>query len=153
MRNFIIVIFCSLLLVFPSIAKNNQIIFIRDIVTIQTSSGDKIYNTEIATSKEQIEYGLMYRNKLPENEAMLFVFKNEQKINMWMKNTLIPLDMLFVDKLGKIIYIARNTTPNSLDTISAGETPALAVLEIRGGEARSQHINVGDRIMYKVFEK
>ncbi|MEQ1790041.1 MAG: DUF192 domain-containing protein, partial [Rickettsiales bacterium] len=119
----IFLIFSSFYLVFPTVAKDAGVNFAHDKITISTSNGSYNYDTEIATTEKQLEFGLMYRKTLLKNSAMLFVFADNQKIKMWMKNTLIPLDMLFIDKLGKIIYIAQNTEPNSLNIISAGDIP------------------------------
>lgn len=134
-------------------ADENQTKFAADTLVIQTTNGDKKYNIELAISETEQEYGLMYRKELPENSGMLFIANPPLVMKMWMKNTLIPLDMLFIDKSGKIIYIAESTKPNSLDIISAGEIKSKAVLEISGGQAEKQNIKIGDKIIYKAFEQ
>ncbi len=153
----ILSIICNIFIIFPSIAKEQTtepaVIFKREEVIIHTTNGDKKYNTEIAITDEQQKIGLMYRDKLPANEAMLFLFSHDQKINMWMKNTLIPLDMLFIDNSGKIVHIAPNATPNSLTVINAGDTPVLAVLELKGGIAKEHNIKIGDQVDYRTFKK
>ena len=126
--------------------------FERDTLMIRTKTGDKVFNIELAKSAEQQEYGLMYRKELAENSGMIFLSKAEKYASMWMKNTLIPLDMLFIDRTGKIIYIAQETQPESLDIISAGQK-TLAVLEIAGGQAQQQNIQIGDMIIYEAFGK
>lgn len=149
----IIIIYCNFCPIFSVIAGERAVTFDRELLIIHTSHGERTYDTEIATTGEQREHGLMYRKTLPENEAMLFVFPQEQKVNMWMQNTLIPLDMLFIDKMGKIIYIARNTLPESQEIISAGNVPVRAVLEVKAGTAQKHLINIDDRVIYKVFKE
>ncbi len=121
----------------------------KESLTIKTATGEQEFITEIAATKEQQESGLMHREDLQENAGMLFVFPREGKVGMWMKNTLIPLDMLFIDKAGKIIYIAHKTKPDSLEVISAGDKPAKMVLEIKGGVAKEKNIATGDVVIYK----
>lgn len=93
----------------------------------------------------------MYRRSLPENYGMLFAWPNERPIQMWMKNTLIPLDMLFIDRKGYIVYIAHSAHPLSTDVISSPKS-VLAVLEIAGGEAKNNSIKVGDQVIHAVFQ-
>jgi len=128
-------------------------LFDKEVVTIHTESGESAFNTELALNTQQKEYGLMYRKELGEDKAMLFIFNNVPVVNMWMKNTLISLDMLFIDSAGKIVYIKHDAKPESLDNISAGAEPVKAVMEIQGGLARKKHINVGDKVNYKAFKQ
>lgn len=148
-----VVIICNFFLAFSAFAENSAVIFNREPIIIHTEKGNKSYNVEIATSNEQLEHGLMNRESLAENEGMLFLFDHEQIINMWMKNTLIPLDMLFIDNTGKIVHIAHNAVPNSLTVINAGDKPVLSVLELKGGAARAHNINIGNNVDYKAFKK
>lgn len=108
------------------------------------------FKVEIATTPQQQELGLMYRKHLDANRGMIFVWPDEQIINMWMKNTEIPLDMLFVTRDGKISKIIANAVPYDLTTLSS-DAPVKAVIEIGGGEAEHQHIKTGDRIVYPGF--
>ncbi|NJO12176.1 MAG: DUF192 domain-containing protein, partial [Gammaproteobacteria bacterium] len=87
----------------------------------------------------------MFVKELPRGTGMLFTYAQSQPIGMWMKNTLIPLDMLFIAANGRITRIARNTEPHSLQTISS-MGPVLGVLEIGGGESERLGIEVGDRV-------
>jgi len=143
------------LLLAPTLARaaENPPKFADDTLIIQTQTHAKEYNIELAISETEQQYGLMYRKELAKNSGMLFIATPPRAIKMWMKNTLIPLDMLFVDNSGKIIYIAHHAMPNSLDIINAGEVKSKAVLEIAGGEAEKQNIQIGDKIIYKAFEK
>ena len=97
------------------------------------------YHVEIAKTSEEQAEGLMYRLELKKNGGMLFLFDNEKKASFWMKNTLIPLDIIFINKNGSINKIYKNTIPKSLKRIiSKGKV--LAVLEINAGEANKNNI-------------
>jgi uncharacterized membrane protein (UPF0127 family) len=82
---------------------------------------------------------------------MLFIYKAEGLRTMWMKNTLIPLDMLFIDRRGEVVEIAERSVPLSLETISS-DRPAMAVLELNGGTAARLEIQTGDRVIHGAFE-
>lgn len=94
--------------------------------------------------------GLMFVRELAEDEGMLFIYPQERQIGMWMKNTYIPLDMLFVDRNGRVQQIVENTTPHSLTTIES-KTPVLAVIELKGGAAARLKIAPGARVMHPAF--
>ncbi|ABS69396.1 protein of unknown function DUF192 [Xanthobacter versatilis] len=117
---------------------------------IASSKGVVTFEVEVARTDEQRTTGLMYRKSLGERAGMLFDFKVDQPVYMWMKNTYIPLDMLFIRADGSIARIAAMTTPLSTETISSGE-PVRAVLEIAGGQARKLGIKAGDRVAHPVF--
>ncbi len=118
---------------------------------IKTAEAAHFFTVEIAETQEQQAYGLMFRTSLEEDKGMLFLFKDRPDTRMWMKNTLIPLDMLFMDKAGTIFYIAHETTPESLVPIGP-ETPAAAVLEIAGGVSKKLGIKEGDVVKHSYFE-
>lgn len=90
--------------------------------------------------------GLMFVKALEDDQGMLFLYPAQQTISMWMKNTYIPLDMLFIDNEGKIVHVVQNTKPLSLDTIESTQ-PASAVLELKGGTAERLKIGPGARIL------
>lgn len=90
--------------------------------------------------------GLMFVRALEDDQGMLFLYPAEQTISMWMKNTYIPLDMLFIDSSGKIVHVAHNTKPLSLETIESMQ-PASAVLELKGGTAERLKIAPGARVL------
>lgn len=92
----------------------------------------------------------MYVTRLPADEGMLFPQQQPRVMSMWMKNTYIPLDMLFIDSRGRIVCLLANTRPQSLDILSCPK-PAKAVLEIGGGEAAERGIRVGDRVIHATF--
>ena len=102
----------------------------------------------LATTSEQQEQGLMFVRDLPENRGMLFLAEQPRVFRMWMKNTYIPLDMVFISADGRIAKIAERTTPHSLDTISSDQ-PVTGILEIRGGEAARRALHVGDRVTWE----
>ena len=108
------------------------------------------YHVEIAKTSEEQAEGLMHRLELKKNEGMLFLFDNEKKASFWMKNTLIPLDIIFINKNGSINKIYKNTIPKSLKRIiSKGEV--LAVLEINAGEANKNNIGYRSFINLEEF--
>lgn len=115
------------------------------------SGGKRIpFKIEIADTDERRALGLMYRNSLPADAGMLFDFKHDQDVAFWMRNTRIPLDMLFIDRTGRIVNIAERAVPFSEETIpSAG--PVLAVLELNGGTAARLGFKPGDRVIYPLF--
>src|SRR5882757_1491019 len=96
---------------------------------IVTKSGVQVFSVEMATTDQEKETGLMYRKELPDGKGMLFDFSPEQQVSMWMKNTYIPLDMIFIRADGRILRIAENTEPLSTRIISSGG-PAKGVLEV-----------------------
>lgn len=120
-------------------------------VEIATAKGVVVLEVEVARTEEQRTTGLMYRKSLAERYGMLFDFKEDQPVYMWMKNTLIPLDMLFIRSDGSIARIAAMTTPLSTEVIPSGE-PVRAVLEIAGGAARRLGIAPGDKVAHPMFK-
>jgi uncharacterized protein len=119
-------------------------------LTIETDEGVQSFDIEIADEPEEISYGLMNRESMAEDAGMLFDFGNPREPAMWMKNTLIPLDMLFITSDGTIQMIARNAVPGSLRTISPG-MPVKGVLEINGGRAADLGIMPGDTVDHAIF--
>mgnify|MGYP002817248391 FL=1 len=115
--------------------------------TISIVSGDKTHSfrVELALTHQQQMQGLMFRRRMAPDAGMLFVYKREEPIAMWMKNTYIPLDMLFIARDGKIVKIAERTVPLSQATISSGGE-VVAVLELNAGTASRLGIGPGDRV-------
>ncbi|WP_095380880.1 DUF192 domain-containing protein [Henriciella pelagia] len=120
-------------------------------LTIDTGEQTHAFSIEIADEPEEISFGLMERESLDPDAGMLFDFGNPREPSMWMKNTLIPLDMLFVSSDGTIQMIARNTVPGSRRTISPG-MPVKGVLEINGGRAAELGIEPGDTVNHPIFQ-
>jgi uncharacterized membrane protein (UPF0127 family) len=119
---------------------------------IVTKSGVQVFSVEMATTEEEKTTGLMYRKELPDGKGMLFDFSPEQQISMWMKNTYIPLDMIFIRADGRILRIAENTEPLSTKIISSGGL-AKGVLEVIAGTAQKYGIQPGDRVAHPLFSK
>lgn len=121
-------------------------------MTVQIMSGQTahIFQLEVADNDETRKRGLMYRQSLPANGGMLFDFEQSRVISMWMKNTYIPLDMLFVRADGGITHIAEWTEPHSLKTISSRE-PVTFVIEVAGGSAARLGIAPGDTVHHSLF--
>lgn len=117
---------------------------------IVTKSGVHVFTVEMASTEEEKMKGLMYRKSLPEGQGMLFDFTPEQDVQMWMKNTYIPLDMIFIRADGSILSIAENTTPLSEKIISSNGL-AKGVLEVIGGTARKYGIAPGDKVAHPLF--
>jgi uncharacterized membrane protein (UPF0127 family) len=117
---------------------------------LKIADGDKVRHTFdvwVADSPRRQAQGLMFVRTLPALRGMLFVHESPKPISMWMKNTYIPLDMVFIDARGHIQQIIEQTKPHSLDLISSKE-PALAVLEIAGGEAKRLGLQPGQRVLH-----
>lgn len=111
---------------------------------LQSGKQETVY-LEVADTPEKFEKGLMYREKMPENAGMLFQLEYPRVLVMWMKNTIMPLDMIFFGEDGKIVKIVENTTPYSLDHIHPGQ-PVMGVVELNAGSAQRLGIKVGDKI-------
>jgi uncharacterized membrane protein (UPF0127 family) len=122
--------------------------FAMTMLTIEKANGDRIaYKAELATEPEQQEYGLMYRRELAADRAMLFVYQHPQIITMWMKNTYIPLDMIFFDDNNRIVNIVTNAEPLNLKTLSS-VVPALGVIEVNAGDVARHGIRLGDVVTH-----
>jgi len=119
---------------------------------IVTRSGVQVFSVEMATTEDEKQTGLMYRKELPDGKGMLFDFSPEQQISMWMKNTYISLDMIFIRADGRILRIAENTEPLSTKIISSGGL-AKGVLEVIAGTAQKYGIQPGDRVAHPLFSK
>ncbi|MBR1168516.1 DUF192 domain-containing protein [Bradyrhizobium sp. DASA03005] len=117
---------------------------------IVTKNGVQVFSVEMATTAEEKETGLMYRKELADGKGMLFDFNPEQEISMWMKNTYVSLDMIFIRADGRILRIAENTEPLSTKIISS-RGPARAVLEVVAGTAQKYGIRPGDRVGHPLF--
>lgn len=112
---------------------------------VETASSQFRFEVEIADDPSERAQGLMFRETLADNAGMLFLYPEPQKVEFWMKNTPLSLDIVFVRQDGTIARIAENTTPFSEDTIPSGEA-IIAVLEVKGGLMRELGIAVGDRL-------
>ncbi|MBS9476516.1 DUF192 domain-containing protein [Ancylobacter radicis] len=123
-----------------------------DPLTINTRTGPIRFTVEMATTPAERSKGLMYRTELAPDAGMLFDFNVDQPVYMWMKNTYIPLDMLFIRSDGRIASITTDTVPLSTETISSGVS-VRAVLELPAGTVRARGIAVGDMVEHRLFAR
>jgi len=115
-------------------------------LTIETSAGPSLaFRVELARTEAERAQGLMYRDKLAPDAGMLFIYPTDRPVAFWMKNTMIPLDMLFIRRDGTILSIVERAVPLSEATIPSGGVVA-AVLEINGGTVSRLGIKPGDRV-------
>ena len=124
--------------------------FPRSALTISSGAGAQRFDIWLANTPQQQSQGLMFVRDLPASQGMLFINREPRPMSMWMKNTFIPLDMLFIDVRGRVVRIVARTTPHSLDTLSE-PTPVKAVLELRGGECAVRGIKIGDLVHHSAF--
>ena len=117
---------------------------------IATKTGVQVFSVEVATTEEEKRTGLMYRKELPDGRGMLFDFSPEQEVSMWMKNTFIPLDLIFIRADGRILRIAEDTVPQSTKIIPSRGL-AKGVLEVIAGTAKKYGIAPGDRVAHPLF--
>jgi uncharacterized membrane protein (UPF0127 family) len=137
-------LFGAVLAAQPSVAAELQT------VEISSKTGVHVFAVEMAVTNEEKAKGLMFRRELPEGRGMLFDFGRDQEVSMWMQNTYISLDMIFIRSDGRIHRIAENTTPESTRIISSGG-PVRAVLEVIAGTAKKLGIAPGDRVGHAIF--
>jgi uncharacterized membrane protein (UPF0127 family) len=121
-------------------------------VEIVTSRGRARFQVEIAATRAQQERGLMFRKSLAPDRGMLFTYKRPQPAAYWMKNTLIPLDILYIQPDGRILSIVRNARPHDETPLPSGGL-VLGVLELTGGRAAQLGILPGDRVLHRIFPK
>jgi uncharacterized protein len=139
----------ALLLALPDLARAAELP--RSPLVIKTADGvEHRFTVELATTEAERERGLMFRTAMAPDAGMLFDFKEVEPVAMWMKDTYLPLDMLFIARDGRIAHIAERAVPYSLATISSGE-PVLAVLELNSGTASRLKIKPGDRVIHPIF--
>jgi len=112
--------------------------------------GTARFSVEIADDSEERARGLMYRESMPASSGMLFVYARPQHVAFWMENTLIPLDMIFVDAGGRVLKVHENARPLDRTAIDGGDD-VLAVLEINGGMAGRLGIQPGTELRHRVF--
>lgn len=121
-------------------------------VEIVSKTGVHVFAVEMATTDAERSRGLMFRKSLPAGRGMLFDFEREQMVAMWMRNTYVSLDMIFIRGDGTIARIAPNTEPLSERTISSG-TPVRAVLEVVAGTSHRLGLAPGDRVAHPIFRR
>lgn len=116
-------------------------------LTIRSGAKTHRFSVEVARTPAEQAKGLMFRREVPPDQGMIFIFSPPRPASFWMKNTLVPLDMIFIRPDGTIARIAANTVPLSLDPVAVGE-PVVAVLELAGGRAAALGIREGDKVSW-----
>ncbi len=120
-------------------------------MVITTRDGRRLdFTVEMALTPDQQTVGLMFRTEVAPNEGMIFDWGTPRESSMWMRNTLVPLDMLFIAADGRIHRIAERTVPLSLTPIGSNG-PVRATLELQGGITERLDIRVGDRVLHRMF--
>jgi len=121
--------------------------FPREPIAVETRSARRhVFEAWRAETPRQREQGLMFVKSMGDDQAMIFVYDPAQYVAMWMKNTLLPLDMLFVDDRGCVVTVTEHARPGSLDTIES-KAPVVLVVELHDGTVASRGIRVGDRVV------
>jgi uncharacterized protein len=121
-------------------------------LTLVTQSGKHVFQVEVMRTPDDLARGLMFRRTMAKDRGMLFDFGKTQPVAMWMRNTYLPLDMVFIDKKGIIANIAENTEPLSEENI-VSVRPVLSVLEVNAGTARRIGLRAGDKVLHPLFNK
>ena len=133
-----------------------------DAVTPSAATGPRVvlpsgavYTVELARTPEEQAQGLMFRESLPGRTGMLFLFPDASPHQFWMKNTMIPLDLVWLDGSGRVLFVSANTPPCRADPCPTygPEVPAATVLEIAGGTAAKEQVTVGSRISFEEVPK
>jgi uncharacterized membrane protein (UPF0127 family) len=127
----------------PELPKEQLVIVTRD-------GSQRVFNVEMALTTEQQTVGEMFRPGIPDDGGMLFDWKVPRESSMWMRNTVAPLDMIFINADGTIRSIAENTVPQSLAVVSS-RGPVRATLEVAAGTAARLNIRVGDKVRQRIF--
>jgi hypothetical protein len=147
-RRFLFLFAAVLFLAQPALAQLQS--FATSHLSIVSASGEHKFAIELATTPAQQEQGLMYRRGMAADAGMLFDFGHPTTTSFWMRNTLIPLDMLFVGADGRIVNIHERAVPMSEELI-ASQGMVRAVIELNGGTAARLGIKPGDRVVYPIF--
>jgi uncharacterized membrane protein (UPF0127 family) len=133
-----------------ALAQSSEITFQKSSLVVVTASREIKFEVELALNDAERSRGLMYREKLGPYDGMLFDFHQDAPVSFWMKNTLIPLDMVFIAGDGTIKHVHANAVPLSTEAIPS-QFPVRAVLEINGGSARLLGIKPGDKVKHPIF--
>jgi len=147
-RRLLLLLVAALLFAAPAFAQLQS--FATSQLTITSATGDQKFTVELATTPAQQEQGLMYRRSMAPDAGMLFDFGHPTTTTFWMKNTLIPLDMLFVGADGRVVNIHERAVPMSEAMIPA-QGMVRAVVELNGGTVARLGIRPGDRVIYPIF--
>ncbi len=147
-----LIVLAVVLALWPGVANSAQLqSFERGALTIETGAGRHDFEVELADTPPRRAQGLMFRQNVAPDAGMLFVYDDDRVISMWMKNTLIPLDMLFIHADGRIESIVPDTVPHDLTPIRS-QGPVRAVLELAAGSAARLGIAPGDTVRHPAFQ-
>lgn len=148
---FLIRYFARVMMVFCFVCLPSACLFAQEQITFVQDNGREVsFNIVLAITDEEQATGLMHVPEMNDGHGMLFIDKHPNYKSMWMKNTYIPLDMIFINDKGQVAYIHQRAIPHDLTTIRS-PVPVIAVLEVNAGEVEKYNIQIGDRV--KNFEK
>ncbi len=147
-RNFLA--FALMTVAAPAAAQAPNVRFEKSELTIESGGKKHKFTVEFADNDERRTVGLMYRRQMAVDAGMLFDFKRDAPVSMWMRNTLIPLDMLFADRAGVVRHIQERAVPHS-EAIISSEEPVRAVVELNGGTVARLGLKVGDKLVHPMF--
>ena len=136
----------------PALAEEQAAEAALERLEIVTATGTHVFGVEVARTARERERGLMFRRSLPQDQGMLFLFDVERSVAMWMKNTYVPLDMIFVSRKGRVVSIARNAVPLS-ELIIPSVVSAYGVIELAAGAADAIGLAVGDSVRHPEFDR
>ena len=105
---------------------------------------------EIANTDDTRRLGLMYREFMPDNQGMLLDFDSSRDVSIWMKNTYIPLDLIYIDKVGKIVHLHKDAIPHDTTSIRSGQ-PVKSVLELNANQIEKQGLKIGDLVIHRIY--
>jgi uncharacterized protein len=125
--------------------------FEKETLSLATRTGTHKFSVEVARRPAQQAQGLMFRRHLAPDAGMLFLYGSVKRVSMWMKNTYIPLDMIYIDRSGRVVGFFERAVPGSLEVITS-ENPVAGVLEVNAGTVARLAIAVGDRVGHPAFE-
>jgi len=126
----------------------------RETIHIETPSGDRMaFHVSVAKTPEEQQKGLMFVTEMPAEEGMIFLYPYPQRTLFWMKNTLIPLDMLFFDSTNTLIHIEHSAQPHDEMPRGPRADNICAVVEVNGGTAKARHITVGSKLLSNVTQE
>lgn len=147
----LILVFYVPIFLFYNVEKLNNVNEFNNIKISQVCVKDNCFDVEVADTLEKREIGLMNREYLAPDSGMLFIFENEGVYNFWMKNTLILLDIIWIDKNNEIIYIEKNAEPCMVEQCETfgPNKEALYILEINGGMTEKMGLRIGNEVEYK----
>jgi uncharacterized protein len=136
----------------PPAAMAEEAVSTEKLAVVTKDGARHVFDVEVADTKEEMARGLMFREAMAEGRGMLFqTGRPPREISFWMKNTLIPLDMIFVGEGGEVVHIAQNAEPRSLKPVPS-QGPAVGVIEINGGLSARLGLKSGDRVEHPYFQ-